>query len=81
MAESRKPNRMGATFAERLAARNGDTSFTPVDLPITDNTTFAERAGKPSKKAVKDDDEQVEDKAVKSAESKAPAKKSAAKKS
>lgn len=51
--------------------------------------TFAERQAireasqksKPAAKAVKDDDAEVEDKAVKSAESKAPAKKSAPKKS
>jgi hypothetical protein len=73
-----KPSPMGSTFAERKAAREGKP-FDPPAAPETGNTTFAERAGKPSRgdrKAVQEDDETAENKAVKSAASKRPAKKS-----
>ena len=42
---SKKPNRMGGTFAERKAAREG-ADFEAPEQPETGNTTFAERSGK-----------------------------------
>lgn len=72
-----KPNRMGSTFAERKAAREGSEFKPPVSVE-TGNTTFAERTGKAVKvepKQVEKDDEATENKAVKSSESKSPARK------
>jgi hypothetical protein len=75
-----KPNPMGATFAERAAASQGQSTFTdPTPKPgeAAPNTTFAERA-KAGTKQVKSS----ENKAVQAddAEEKKPAKKTAAKK-
>ena len=64
-----KPNPMGATFAERTAAARGDKDFadpTPAAPEAAENTSFAQRA-KAAVKAVKGDDDKVEDKAVKKA--------------
>lgn len=58
-----KPNRMGATFAERKAAREGE-DFESTPAPETGNTTFAERGGKSNAKAVDAETDEVEDKAV-----------------
>ena len=81
-----KPSSMGATFAERKAAAEGMASFTdPTPKPgdAAENTTFAARAkmnANKSTKTVDNESEGAENKAVTSGESKAPAKKAAAKK-
>lgn len=64
-----KPNPMGGTFAERAAAREGKSFDAPkVEKPEdVVNTTFAERAKsgkKASSKAVDNDAEGAENKAV-----------------
>ena len=62
-----KPDPMGSTFAERVAAAKGETKFadpTPALPADAANTTFAQRAG--GSKAITES----ENKAVKSATSK-----------
>lgn len=64
-----EPDRMGSTFAERKAAREGNEFVppNPAEIRGASNTTFAERAGRPKKTAAKVVDteaEEVEDKAV-----------------
>lgn len=63
-----KPNPMGDTFAERKAAAAGADEFEvpePQHRSAGGNTTFAERAGrKPSAKAVDEDTDGAENKAV-----------------
>lgn len=60
-----EPDRMGSTFAERKAAREGGefTPPEPAEVRGSSNTTFAERAGR-SEKAVDAETDEVEDKAV-----------------
>lgn len=65
-----KPNPMGASFAERAAAARGDKSFDAPKVETSEadaNTTFAERAKgtkKSESKAVDNDAEGAENKAV-----------------